>query len=342
MGRVLIALSLSLLLLAPAWAKKEGELPELVNPGFHEPPPWFKVSFLDLAEDLAEAREAGKRLALYFYQDGCPYCARLLDVNFALRDIVDYTRARFDVLAINMWGDREVTDLDGEVMSEKRFAEKYRVMFTPTLLFLDEQGKVSLRVNGYYPPHKFMTALRYAAGEAEPGERFVDFLARVAPPKAKGTLHAEPGFRRPPLDLRQLLGEKPLLVLFEQKDCPPCDELHGDILKREETRRLMERFTVAQLDLWGKSEVVALDGRRLMERELGRAWDVKFVPTMVFFDAKGEEVFRAEAYLKAFHIQSVLDYVASGAYREQPSFQRFIEARADRLREQGVEIDLMR
>ncbi len=340
--KLLVAL-LALAVAWPAWGKKEGVLPELVNPGFHEPPDWFKTSFLDIAEDVAEAKAAGKRLALYFYQDGCPYCARLLDVNFALRDITDYARSRFDVVAINMWGDREVTDLDGEVLSEKRFAAKYRVMFTPTLLFLDEAGQVVLRVNGYYPPHKFMAALRYAAGEARPGERFIDYLERIDPPPAKGKLHREPGFLVAPVDLRKLPGTGPVLVLFEQKACPPCDELHEDILKRPETQRQLAPFTVVQLDLWGTQEVVAPDGRTMMERQLARAWDVKFAPTMVFLDrASGEEIFRAEAYLKAFHLQSVLEYVASGAYREQPSFQRFIEARADRLREQGVEIDLMR
>ncbi len=333
---------LLLLLAGPLSAKEEGVLPGLVNPGFHEPPEWFKISFLDLREDLEEARAAGKRLALYFYQDGCPYCAKLLDVNFALRDIAGYARERFDVVAINMWGDREVTDLDGEVLSEKQYAEKMRIMFTPTLVFLDEAGRVTLRVNGYYPPHKFMAALRYAAGEAHPRERFLDFLTRLDPVPAKGELHAEPGFHRPPVDLGALLGDKPVLVLVEQKACPPCDELHGDILKRPGTRRLLDRFTVVQLDLWGKGEVTLPGGERLMERVLARRWDVKYAPTLVFLDGAGSEVFRAEAYLKAFHLQSALEYVASGAYREQPSFQRFIEARADRLREQGVEVDLMR
>jgi len=60
----------------------------------------------------------------------------------------------------------------------------------------------------------------------------------------------------------------------------------------------------------------------------------------VFFDGSGKEVFRAEGYLRAFHTQSVLDYVASGAYRSQPSFQRYIQSRADKLESQGVHVDL--
>jgi len=52
-------------------------------------------------------------------------------------------------------------------------------------------------------------------------------------------------------------------------------------------------------------------------------------------------VFRTEAWLRSFHVESALDYVASKAWKQQPNFQRFIEARADRLRAQGREIDLL-
>jgi len=58
-----------------AVAAEEGTLDGGVNPGYHPPPPWFKQSFLDIREDVDEAATAGKRLLLYFYQDGCPYCA---------------------------------------------------------------------------------------------------------------------------------------------------------------------------------------------------------------------------------------------------------------------------
>ncbi|MFA7386616.1 MAG: hypothetical protein WCZ87_03030, partial [Thiohalobacteraceae bacterium] len=46
--------------------------PGMTNPGYHEKPAWFKNSFLDLREDVAEARAEDKQVVLYFYQDGCP------------------------------------------------------------------------------------------------------------------------------------------------------------------------------------------------------------------------------------------------------------------------------
>jgi len=49
---------------------------DMVNPGYEDKPKWFKESFLDIREDVDEAAESEKRIILYFYQDGCPYCPR--------------------------------------------------------------------------------------------------------------------------------------------------------------------------------------------------------------------------------------------------------------------------
>ena len=323
---------------------REGELtPGMTNPGSVEFPAWFKNTFLDLGEDVSEAGREGKRVMLFFYQDGCPYCKKLVEYNFTQHDVVDKARASVDVIAINMWGDREVTWVDGETMSEKDFARKMRVMFTPTILFLDEKGGIALRVNGYYHPTKFKAALDYVALHREKKERFAAYYNSLEPAPVSGKLHQEPG-QRPLAELarpaKSASGYK--LVLFEQKDCPNCDELHQDIFQRKETREQLQRLDLYQVDMWSSEPLVTPSGEKTTAREWAKQLDIKYAPSLVFFDAEGREVFRAEAYLKAFHVQSVLDYVASGAYLKQKEFQRYIEVRADHLREQGATIELMR
>ena len=131
-----------------------------------EPPAWFTESLLDLREDVAEAAAQKKRVLLYFGQDGCPHCKRLMEVNFRQADIVRKAQQHFVALALNIWGDREVTWTDGTVATEKRLAARLKVQFTPTILFLDERGNVALRLNGYYEPPEFERALDRAAGAA--------------------------------------------------------------------------------------------------------------------------------------------------------------------------------
>ena len=126
-------------------------------------PSWFSETFLDLREDVGDAAKEGKRLMLYFEQDGCPYCRAMMETNFTQPKIVEKTRRHFVSVALNIWGDREVTGLDGRTVSEKEFTRTMRVQFTPTLLFFDEKGSVVARLNGYYPPHRFEAALDYVA-----------------------------------------------------------------------------------------------------------------------------------------------------------------------------------
>ncbi|MGM0595282.1 MAG: thioredoxin family protein [Pseudomonadota bacterium] len=311
-----------------------------VNPGYVEQPDWFKASFLDLREDVAEAAAEDKQLLLYFYQDGCPYCEKLINTNFAQRDIVEKTREHFDLIAINMWGDATVTDLQGNEVSEKAFSRNLKVQFTPTLLFLDPKGRVALRANGYYPPHKFSAALDYVAQGKHRQLAFRDYLKEHDTRPASGKLHIEEGFLQPPYDLERKAGDKPLLVLFEQKECAVCDEMHGDAFRRPESRELMENFDIAVVDIWSKQVLTTPAGHRISAKEWTKRKAIKYVPSMVFFDDSGKEVFRTEAYLRPFHLQSAMDYVASGAYRSQPEFQRFVQERADTLEEQGVHVDL--
>ena len=324
-------------------APPEGGLGEgMVNPGYHEQPEWFKLSFLDLREDLREATAEGKRVLLYFYQDGCPYCAKLLRDNFGQREIAEKTRANFDVIAINLWGDREVTDLQGEVITEKQFAADRRVMFTPTLLFLNEQGDVALRVNGYYFPAKFDAALDYAAQGMETKLSFADYFSELNPSPAREELHQDPRLLAAPYDLTPAArgSDKPLLVLFEQKRCRACDELHQDIFQRPRTGEELSKLDAVLLDQWADTEVVTPTGHKTTARQWASDLDVKHAPTLVFFDRQGNEVFRTEAYLKAFHIQGAMAYVHSSAYREQPSFQRYLQARRAELEQRGEKVDL--
>ena len=324
--------------------KKEGQLnPDMTNPGAAEYPSWFKNSFLDFRDDVKDATAHNKRLVLFFYQDGCPYCKKLVDINLAQKNIADTLRSRFDVITVNLWGDREVTDIDGAHMIEKQFAEKMKVMYTPTVLFFNEQAKVVLRVNGYYEPHKFLAALNYVAGKHEKEGSFRDYFAKLNPPPPSGALHAQPFITPPPHVLTRVKkpGAKPLLVLFEQHQCPACDVLHNDVLKRKETLEQIARFDVVQLDMWSKTPVTTPDGRAISASVWAKELDIKYAPSLLFFDASGKEVIRTEGYLKAFHNQSVMDYVASSAYQSEPSFQRFIEWRADKLREKGATINIM-
>ena len=313
------------------------------NPSPHaiEIPAWFKLSFLDFREEIADASKRGKRILIYFGQDGCPYCRELMRANFSQKDIVDKTRRHFDAIAVNIWGNNEVVWLDRKTYTEKTLAALLNVQFTPTLLFLDERGAVVLRLNGYYPPHKFSAALDFVAGRHDTRTTFAHYLAANAREPAGGSLQDEPFFMRPPYNLTpSARGSKPLAVLFEQRECAACEELHQKSFKARSVRDRITAFDVVRLELFGREPVITPTGEKLTEHEWGRRLGVAYVPSLVFFDATGKEVFRVDGYVRPFHLESSLDYVASGSYRTEPSFQRFVQLRAEKIRRSGGAVQL--
>jgi thioredoxin-related protein len=129
-----------------------------------EVPNWFAESFLEFPQDVREAAREGKRLMLYFWQDGCPYCQRMAQTTLADRAVAERTRRHFVAVALNLFGAREVEWIDGRRLSEKALAQALKIQATPTVLFLDEKGAVALRLVGYVAPERFAAALDEAKG----------------------------------------------------------------------------------------------------------------------------------------------------------------------------------
>ena len=338
-SRRIVLLVFSLLTGAGAAAIEKGRF---LGAEASEPPDWFRQSFLDLGEDVREAAANGRRVMLYFHQANCPYCSLLVKDNFTRPDIAAAMQKNLDSIAINMWGDREVTATDGRSYTEKSLAAALAVNYTPTLIFLDEQGRVALRLNGYYPPERFRLALDYVAGQKEKELTFHAYLDAHLAAARNGGLHAEPFFLPPPyaLERTHLPAARPLAVFFERADCPDCDRLHEKVLADPATRALVEQFETVQLDVATDAPVITPGGARTTASAWARALDLGYSPAIVFFDRQGREVMRIEAFLKTFHVQSVFDYVLREAYLTEPSFQRFISSRAEKLRAEGHEVDI--
>ncbi len=309
-----------------------------------EYPAWFKESFLDLREDVREAGQAGRRVLLIVTQDNCPYCAALVERNLSQRSIETTLKDRFDVIALNLWGDRPVVGLDGQTYTEKSWAASMKIQFTPTLLFLDDGGNTLLRLNGYVPPARMQAALDWIGQRQEKTVAFRDFVAaRETPSAAGGSLIREDFLLNNATDLRRRgKNAKPLAVFFEQKDCPDCEVLHRRVLTDPEARAAIARFDAVQLDMWSRDAVVTPDGQRLAVRDWARQLGVHYAPGILLFDTTGKEVIRWESSFRVFHTLGMFDYVSSGAFRDEPSLQRYLAARTEHIRESGRDVNIWR
>lgn len=110
---------------------------ELGDDGLHKTP-WMRDTFKDLREDLDEAQAEGKRLLIMIEQRGCVYCTKMHNDVYPDPRITQIIEDTYFVVQINLHGDTEVIDFDGEALSEKDAARKWGVLFTPTNMFVAE------------------------------------------------------------------------------------------------------------------------------------------------------------------------------------------------------------
>ena len=310
-------------------------------------PDWFKESFLDLDEDVADATEANKRLVLYFWQPGCPYCNQLWEDNFSDKEIEDKFRQNFEIVSINMWGDREVISVAGNTFTEKAFSAALDIKYTPTLLFFNEKKKIIHRLNGYIPPKAFKLSLEFVSGKHEKDQSFGEYSStqkKQLIEKAgisKDQLHNEDFFTKDKTDLKpDKFTKKYLAVFFEEKGCENCNLLHEKTLQDSNTRKLVKQFESVQFDRNADTPLTTPSGKKATAKQWSDTLNISYLPAMLFFDSNGKEVMRIDAQMRTFHVQSVFDYVLTGAYKTEKNFQRYISARADKIREKGIDVDI--
>ena len=311
-----------------------GELDTFEDAPLEEPislPAWFKLSFLDLPEDLEEAISAGKTgLMVYLGQKYCAYCKKLLHDNFDKLDILAYTQKHFDAIGIDIHGQRVVTNLKAMEWTERSFAVEQDVDFTPTLIFYDKDKHEALRLTGYYPPYKFRAALEYVAAGYYLKEDFRTYLARADVPLVfdAGDMNYQDFFSPPPhaLDRSRWLGQRPLAVFFEQANCHACDVLHTGPLDEADIRQRIKQLDLTQLDMWSDTPVITPAGERTTAKQWADQLGLFYTPTLVFFDEQGGEILRVDSVVQFYRLRNVLDYILSGAYRQYPTFQQWRSA----------------
>ncbi|MBE9476194.1 MAG: thioredoxin fold domain-containing protein, partial [Proteobacteria bacterium] len=119
----LLSFIAAILMATPLWAV------ELGDDGLHKTT-WMRSTFKDMSEDLAEANAEGKRMLVIFEQRGCIYCTQMHEEVFPLPEITKLIEDNYFVVQMNLFGDEEVTDFDGTVLSEKKMATRWGVVFT--------------------------------------------------------------------------------------------------------------------------------------------------------------------------------------------------------------------
>ncbi len=299
----------------------------------HEFPDWFKQSFLDFKEDAAESAASNKHTIIFMTLTGCPYCARMLKESFYAQP--ELVQRDFDTIGLNIRGDRMVM-IDGKTeLSEKQLARKMRVRFTPTIIFLDENAKTVFRVNGYWDPVQFRYAMSYVASKSYKTMKITDYVKQQ---KSKPVWNfATHKSMQNITDFSKI--KTPLLLLFEDKSCTACKELHEKILNLPAVTKELDAYTFVRLDSRSNQAITDIDGNRTTPEKWAEKLNIRLTPTFIAFD-EGKERQRFDSKLYSHHFISILSYVSGGNYKTYDNWLKYNSARTQKILKTGKNIDL--
>jgi len=328
----LLCLLLTLLLTNTPLLAKSGKV---TGGQVYSIPDWFKLSLLDINEDFQEASKSEKHIMLFMHLKACPYCSRMLDENFRKGDNKKYMQKHFDVIAINIRGDKEITWTDKKSYSETELAKKIGVVATPTIVFLNTKGKKILQLNGYRKPLAFRYALEYVQSRQYAKSSLTEYLKlRQNKPVYKFLEHAY--LKKMP----DLTGyKKPLAILFEDKDCVGCQEFHKKVLGHKAVLPELEKFLFVRLDSYSPDLVTNLTGKKIKPARWAKQLGLNYRPGMALYN-NGKLVSVVNGRLYHFHFKETLRYVSGRYFEKYDSFSQYLQARQKELLSQGIDIDL--
>ncbi len=296
-------------------------------------PSWFKVSFLDIGEDLKESGANGRQLMIFFHLDECPYCSRTLDENFREGDVKEFTEKHFDVVALNIRGDRTVEWIDGKTYTEAILVQVLKVYATPTIMFIDPERRIVLRLDGFRKRQTLRYSLEYVQQKAYRHESLTSFIAEQKQEPYR--LRDEPMFQTVS-NFKHY--HKPLAVIFEDSHCADCDEFHDKVLRHPEVAPELAKFLVVRLDADSDQPIIDIRGKPTTPKRWAEQLKLSYRPGIVLFN-EGRERARIDGMFYHFHFKEMLRYISGRHYKQYDSFSKYNAVRRPELLRQGLTID---
>ena len=249
---------------------------------------FFAQSFGDLPEELAEAREAGKLgLLLFFEQEGCPYCERMLKTILNQPSVQDWYRERFVSISVDINGDVELRDVDGITLPSKVFAQHRRVKTTPTISFLDLSGaEVYRRVTMLSGPLEFMMMGQYIAEGRYTDTAWKDYAAEHPDVVNSATVQQVVDFREEAAAAAEM--GVVLLLAVTREGCSYCAQLRRDFLAPMiRSGEYMDKVRIREMLMEPETAVRDFDGGLTTTAEIAARHGVSITPTVLLLDSAG-------------------------------------------------------
>jgi len=105
-----------------------------------------QINWYTYDDGMAEARQSGKSVVIYFHADWCTYCVRMQKETFTHDSVIDFMNSK--VVAVKVDVDRE-----------KKVARSFGVRGLPATVLLMRNGDRVGPMPGFIPPKNYLAML---------------------------------------------------------------------------------------------------------------------------------------------------------------------------------------
>jgi len=222
-------------------------------------------------------------------------------------------------------------------MSEEEVRNYYKVNFTPTIVFLDQNNKLVYKVNGYCSVESFKNILNFVKNRAYQHTTLAEFTSQQNRIK-QYQLKDHSAFQE--ITDLSVKRDKPLLVMFEDQYCVLCNKLHDGHLKNPEILKELDLFDVVRFDAESNQAIIDVNGNKTTPSAYARELRLNYRPGIVMFD-QGVEVMRIDALLYSYHFAGHLRYIGERHYKQYPdSIFDYLRVYRQKILDSGQDIDL--
>jgi len=143
-------------------------------PVLADPPPDYP--FVGHDAGMAQAREAGKPILLYFGRYGCAWCDHVNRKTFSDPGLKQRLSDNYALIYVDAEGGKRIRLPSGERLTEGELGARLGAFATPLFVFMTPEGKVVAKIPGFKTVADFQDYDRYVRGGHYRKQTLLEFL----------------------------------------------------------------------------------------------------------------------------------------------------------------------
>ncbi|MBI3547070.1 MAG: thioredoxin fold domain-containing protein [Gammaproteobacteria bacterium] len=127
-----------------------------------DPPPGYH--FLRYDEALRAAKQQNKKLFVYYGRYGCGFCDKTNKESFSNSEIHKLYTEHYVLAYVDAESGQRLTLPNGERLTEMELGARLKALVTPIFIFMENDGKILLKVPGFQTAKDFNKYDQYIYG----------------------------------------------------------------------------------------------------------------------------------------------------------------------------------